>query len=61
MMYEINHHIRHYSKRQSLSFLGLTEINSNSELPISDKTLNLPKIDGSYLDSVSSLNGQYYE
>ena len=60
MMYEINHHMRHHTKRQSLSFLGLTDMNSNPELTqVSDKAFNLPKIDAgttSFLDSVSSQN-----
>jgi len=42
-----------------MSILGLADMNSNTELPqVSEKTINLPKIDGgtttSYLDSVSS-------
>jgi hypothetical protein len=62
MMYEINHHMRHHTKRQSLSFLGLADMNSNPDL--SDKAFNLPKIENgpgatSFLDSVSSQNGKY--
>jgi hypothetical protein len=61
MMYEINHHNRHHSKRESMSLFGLPEIVDTEFLQAPEKGLNLPKIDGgstlSYLDSVSSLNG----